>query len=536
VSVAAPPRRLPRAPVSIDFKRAAPTLIAGVLATVYVIVSPPSFDLAAHLLRAKLFRSDGFGLWNNWWYGGHHTLGYSVLFPPISALLSPQLAAGIAATGTAALFEPLARRHFGPDSWLGSAWFGAATATNLFTGRLAFAFGLLPAVGTMLALQRKRPLLACTLALITALASPVAALFAALGGAAVAIGAYIPDRDLRATAPGIGVIVAALLPVAALSVAFPEGGSEPFTLATLGPVAVVAVVTLAVLPRTEWSLRAGVAIYVVGCIVAYVVPTPVGSNAARLGDMIAGPLAALIWWRRRAAFVVATALPLLYLQWQAPIRDVYITANDPSVSASYYQPLLTFLSAQQGPPFRVEIPFTKFHWEAYDVAPQFPLARGWERQLDIKYNHLFYGGALTPATYEQWLHSMAVRFVAASDARLDYSAKRETALIDRGLPYLHLVLRTRHWRVYAVSDPRPIVQGPATLTSLGPSSLTLNARRAATILVRVRFTPYWSIETGSGCVEPDGDFTALRLRRPGTVRLSTSFALDRIRAKSARCN
>jgi hypothetical protein len=529
-AVLAPPR------LRLDLRRAAPTLIAGVLATVYVIVSPPSFDLAAHLLRAKLFSAEGFGIWNNWWYAGHHTLGYSLLFPPISAALSPQLAAGIAATGTAALFELLARRHFGADAWLGSAWFGAATATNLFTGRLAFAFGLLPAVATMLALQRRRTSLAWALAVITALASPVAALFAALGGAAAAIGAYIGDHRAANVVPGIGVVVAALLPVAALAVAFPEGGSEPFTLATLGPVAITAAAALAVLPRRESTLRAGVAIYLVGCIVAYALPTPVGSNAARLGSLVAGPLAALLWWPRRARLLTAAVVPLLYLQWQAPIRDVYITANDPSVSASYYQPLLSFLAARSGPPFRVEIPFTKFHWEAYDVAPRFPLARGWERQLDIKYNRLFYGGPLTPATYERWLHRMAVRFVAASDARLDYSAKRETALIDSGLPYLRPVLRTRHWRVYAVTGATPIVQGPATLTQLGPSSLTLRAARAATLLVRVRFTPYWAIQTGSACVAPAGDFTQLRLRKPGTVHLVTSFSLARIRSHSARCS
>ncbi len=520
----------------IDYRRAAPTVIAGVLSTVYVIVSPPSFDLAAHLLRAQLFRSEGFGLWNNWWYGGHNTLGYSVLFPPVSALLSPQLAAAIAATATAALFELLARRQFGPDAWLGATWFGAATATNLFTGRLAFAFGLLPAVGAMLALQRGRRWLACTLGVLTALASPVAALFAALGAAAFAIGAYTRERRLAATWPGVAVIVATLAPVLALSVAFPEGGSEPFRFGTLAPEVAVALVALVALPRREWTLRAGVALYLLGCIAAFAVPTPVGSNAARLGALVAGPLAAMLWWPKRARLLAATALPLLYLQWQAPIRDVYITANDPSVLASYYQPLLAFLSRQDGPPFRVEIPFTKFHWEAYDVAPRFPLARGWERQLDIKYNHLFYGGALNAASYRAWLHKMAVRYVAVSDARLDYSALRETALIERGLPYLHLVLRTPHWRVYAVSDPTPIVQGPATLTALGPDSVTVAAKRAGTVLVRVRFTPYWALASGSGCVAPAGDFTELRLRAPGTVRLVTDFSLGRIRARSARCS
>ena len=75
-------------------------------------------------------------MWNNWWYGGHHVPGYSVLFPPIAAALTPQVAAGLAACGSAALFEMLARDQFGEDAWLGALWFGAGTATNLFTGRL----------------------------------------------------------------------------------------------------------------------------------------------------------------------------------------------------------------------------------------------------------------------------------------------------------------------------------------------------------------------------------------------------------------
>jgi hypothetical protein len=519
----------------VDFKRIVPTLVAAILATVYVIVSPPSLDLAAHLLRAKLFSAEGFGIWNNWWYAGHHVPGYSVLFPPIAALLTPQLAAGLAATGTAALFEPLARRHFGARAWLGSVWFGAGTATNLFTGRLTFAFGLLPATAMALALQRRRPWLAGALAVLTGLASPVAALFAALAGSAYAVGVYVRERRVRPALAGLWVAVAALAAVLVLSVAFPEGGIEPFTLATLWPIPAIALVVTLVAPKGEWTVRAGVLMYALGCVAAYELATPVGSNAARLGPLVAGPLAALYWWQRRTTWLLAVALPLLWFQWQAPIRDVRTSANDPSVSVSYYGPLLSFLSRQSGPPFRVEIPFTKFHWETYDVAPQFPLARGWERQLDIKYNHLFYGGALTPATYQAWLHELAVRFVAVSDANLDYSAIKETALIDRGLPYLHLVLHTQHWRVYAVRDPTPIVQGAATLLALNPSSLVLRAQRPGRVLVRVRFTPYWTLGGGSGCVSPAGEFTQLTLRRAGPVQLVTSFSLGRIGAHSPRC-
>jgi hypothetical protein len=516
-------------------RRLAPTALAAVLAIVYVIVSPSSLDLAAHLLRAKLFNAEGFGLWDNWWYAGHHVPGYSVLFPPIAAVLTPQLAGAIAAVATAALFEPLVRHHFGEDAWLGALWFGAATATNLFTGRLTFAFGLLPAMGMALALQRRRTGLAVALAVVTALASPVAALFAAVAGAAYAIGAYVRERRLRPALPGIVAAVATLLPVGLLSIAFPEGGSEPFTLATLWPIPAIAIVALFVLPAREWTLRAGVILYTLGAIAAFVVATPVGSNAARLGPLFAGPLAAILWWRGHRRWLAAVALPLLWFQWQAPIRDVRTSAGDPSVSAAFYQPLLSFLDHRPGPPFRVEIPFTRFHWEAYQVAPRFPLARGWERQLDIKYNHLFYGDPLTPQTYDTWLHSLAVRYVAVPNAALDFSAHKETALIDRGLPYLTLVYRTVNWRVYAVAHPTPMVSGDARLDSLGPNSVTLSAMRPGSAMIRVRFSPYWKLSGEPGCVAPDGEFTKLTVRRPGVVKLVVSFALDRIRADSARC-
>ncbi len=386
-----------------------------------------------------------------------------------------------------------------------------------------------------LALQRRRPWLATGLAVVTALASPVAALFSALAGAADAGSRYLEQRRLRAALPGVAAIVGSLLPVAMMSIAFPEGGSEPFTLATLWPIPAVALIALLAVPKRERALRIGICLYAIGCIAAFELTTPVGSNAARLGPLVAGPLAALLWWRRHVTWLVAAALPLLWFQWQAPIRDVRTSAGDPSASAAYYQPLLSFLGRQAGPPFRVEIPFTRFHWEAYQVAPRFPLARGWERQLDIRYNKLFYSAPLNALTYDTWLHRLAVRFVAVPDATLDFSAVKEAALIDRGLPYLRLVDRTRHWRVYAVSHPTPIVEGAARLSAMGPNSVDLQALRLGTALVRIRFSPYWSLGQGAGCVAPAGDFTSLRLRRPGPVKLVMSFSLGRIGARSPRC-
>ncbi len=528
-----PVRAARAARTGLDPRRAAPVIAAGVLAAIYVIVSPPSLDLAAHLLRAKLFTAEGFGIWNNWWYGGHDVPGYSVLFPPVAAAITPQLAAALASTATAALFEALVWRRYGSDAWLGALWFGLATGTDLFTGRLTFAFGMLPAVGCALALQRRRTTVALALAVVTALASPVAALFAALAGAAHAAGRFATERSLRATVPGLATAACALVPVALLGLAFPEGGKEPFAFSTLWPIVLIAAVLVAVTDRRDWTLRAGAVLYAIACLAAYVVPSPVGSNAARLAPLVAGPVMAAVLWPRRKLLLLVLAVPLLYIQWQAPIRDVSTAAGDPSGTASYWHPLLSFLERQGGPPFRVEIPFTQFHYEAYEVAPRIPLARGWERQLDIKDNALFYDGTLSASTYHTWLHSLGVRYVAVSDASLDYSARAERVLIARGLPYLKLVLHTRHWRMYAVSDATPLSQGAATATAIGPNWVRLRATRAGTAFVRVRFTPYWSL--GDGCVQPRNGFTELTLRRPGTTNLSIRFSPGRVGSHAVRC-
>jgi hypothetical protein len=407
--------------------------------------------------------------------------------------------------------------------------------TSLFTGRLTFAFGLLPALGAAWALRRRRAGIAAALAALTALASPVDAVFVALAGVAQAAGAVLEGRGWRGALPGGGVVLASALPVLALALAFPEGGSEPFAFSALWPLVVISVAILFVVPARDIVLRGGALLYALGCVLSFAVASPLGSNVTRLGPLLAGPLAALLWWPRRKLALVTVALPLLYLQWQAPVRDVRAATGNPAVSDAYYQPLISYLSRQPGP-FRIEVPFTPFHWEAYAVAPRFPLARGWERQLDTKYNYLFYDGRLTPASYHAWLDHLAVRYVAVPDATLDYAARAEVALIDRGLAYLHLVMRTPHWRIYAVQNPTPIAQGAARLKALGANWLELQARAPGTALIRVRYSPYWAITEGSGCVARAGDFTQLEIRRAGPLRVAIRFSLTRIGATSPRCS
>src|SRR5919107_6139560 len=65
--------------------------LSSALALLMLLWSPPVGDLAAQVFRTELFESAGLAIWNGSWYGGHYTLTYSLLFPPLAALLRPQV-------------------------------------------------------------------------------------------------------------------------------------------------------------------------------------------------------------------------------------------------------------------------------------------------------------------------------------------------------------------------------------------------------------------------------------------------------------
>jgi hypothetical protein len=512
-------------------RRAEPWAIAALLAVAYVVFSPVSADLAAQVYRIDLFRAEGFTVWNGQWYAGHHTPGYSVLFPPLGALLGAHLAGALAAIAAAGLFSPLAERHFGDRSRLGVAWFALGVAAMLYTGRLAFLLGVAVGLGALLAAQRSRSSLAISLAVLTALASPISGLFLALAGVAW----WLASKQRLAA----WMTAASLAPVLVFALAFQEGGTEPFVASAFWPALVFAAVAIAVLPAEERELRIGAVLYGVALLLAFFVDTPMGGNATRLGQLFGGPVLALALVGRRQTALAVLAIPLLWWQIFPAIRDTARTAGDPSVHATYYQPLLGELARRSAgrEAGRLEIPFTRNHWEAAIVAQQMPIARGWERQLDIKYNHLFYEPGLTAKRYRRWLDRNGVTFVAVPDAPLDDAGLTEARLIATGLPYLRHVWSNADWRLYEVLNPKPLVIGPARLTTLGPESFTLDARRASSVVVRVRYSPYWSLAGGAiGCVTatPDG-WTRVWFMRAGVVQVDAAFSPRRVVSRGPRC-
>lgn len=563
--------------------RLAPTLVAAGLAIVFLAIDPRPVDLAAHTFRAELFGREGFTIWNGQWYSGHHTPGYSVLAPALGWLLGPALMGALAAVGAAALFETLARSVYGDRARLGALWFGAGSAAWLFTGRMTFLLGVAIGLAALLALERGRRVLAPLLALVCALASPVAALFLALAAVALALGRALPTRtmaprpdpsgatrhrsrlaarDLAAVRGPLAVAAFALVPPLALALAFPEGGEHPFPFSSYVAIPLLGLAALVLLPARERALRIGTALYVAGGTAAYLIATPVGGNSVRLGALFGGPVLACVVAARgdeasrsersssvaeqpqarrlpgpaRVAAVTLILAALAYWQISPAVGDVEKVSGDPATAASYYAPLNHYLGRQPGP-FRVEVPFTRSHWEAAEVAPRFALARGWERQLDTKLNPLFYDGTLDDASYERWLRENGVRFVALPDATLDSRGEREGELVARDPAYLKLRRRLRHWRVYEVVPAPSLVrnEGGARIAveRMGPDELTLGVERPGSAIVRVRWTPYWRAR--GACVERAGDWTRVRARRPGPLRLAISFAPGRVFSHGARC-
>ena len=512
----------------------APTALAAALAAVYLLIEPRAIDLAAHEYRAGLFERQGFTLWNGNWYGGHHTPAYSLLFPPLAALLGPALVGAFSVVGGSAAFDALARRHWGERAKWGSLWFAAGMSTVLWSGRLPFGMGIAIAIAALLLLHRRQRAAACGVALLASLASPVAGFFLAISGAAV---------ELTGRRRGGGAMaLAALAPIGFLSLAFPEGGWFPFHFSTFFPVVLFAAVAFVLLPSNERALRAGALIYGALGVGFYLWDTPMGANYVRLGALVGGPvLLCAVSGRRitgRAQVAIGLALAaLLVWQWSPAVRDFRKALEDPSAEAGYYDELVRFLGTLPAEPGRVEIPFTRSHWESAEVAAHVPLARGWQRQLDIGRNRIFYGGALSDLSYLAWLTEHGVRYVALPGVKPDYSSYHERGLIERDPPYLRKVWSSDEWRVYELTVPVmmavPRHGADIEMARLGEDDFELEVRRPGEALVRVRWSPYWWAD--GACVEPDGDWTRVVAERPGRLRVSMRFSPERLVERGRRC-
>jgi hypothetical protein len=503
-----------------------------------LVWNPQVGDLAAQVFRTELFQHAGLAIWNGSWYGGHYTLTYSFLFPPLASLLGPQLVGTLSVVASSYFFDRLVRDRWGTPARWATLWFAAGVVTLLADGQLTFALGVACGLAALRCLQVRRDKLAFAAAAACALSSPVAAAFLA---GIVLVGVAERGRPVNRVAVGAAAIALGL--VLLPNLAFPEPGQFPFAFSSYLAIPLFcggAIFVTRGLGEEERQLRWALIGYVLAATVLLLAPNPLGGNAVRLGALFGGPVLAAVMLARRprlSAFsVVVLSLAMaggLYWQVTASVSQIARSVGDPSTSREYFQPAAHWLRAHGGSGVRVEVPPTANHWESAYLATQFELARGWLRQLDTTRDDIFYDNEsrLTAAAYEHWLHRNAISYVALPDAPLDYSSVAERRLILSAPNYLELRWSSPHWRIYAVRNPQPLVEpmGAAAAHTLwvGRQSFGLDVTRPGDFLIRVNFTPYWSISRGAGCLLRHGEWTVAHASHPGILRVSADFSLGR---------
>ena len=515
-------------------RRAPAWTITAALGLCYVIAAPPSADLAAASYRSQPVRARGFTLWDNSWYGGHHLPAYSVLAPALGWLIGPLALAAVSMTVAAALFAALIEGRFpAPAVRIAGVWFALGAAIGLLASRVPFDLGLAIGLGSLVLAQRGRRGPALVLAVVCALASPVAGAFLALAALAWALGGGMAapaadaggggaraDRGADAGLPGRGLAAVrglGLLPGA------------------VGVLVIAAVIE----PR---AARAADRRAAVCGRAGRLLPDPharSGGNIDRLGALVAGPIAACVLAgttvRRGRAAARARAVPVL-LAGERPRGGLRLGRRRPGRARLLLHARCSASCERSGVgysarPARIEVVPTRDHWEARFVAPHVAIARGWERQLDIYRNGLFY--AQRPADRGA-LPRVAVRRGDRLRRALRCAARLLRARPRRGslrsgspgrLPARSVALGSTG----ACSRCRQRVRWRGARGADAARNRLLHAQRAGgrdAIRCACASRSYWALSQGRGCVrEAPGGWTRIEASRAGSLHVVISFSL-----------
>lgn len=544
----------------------APTLLAIALAVMSRTLGWEGVDYAAQTYRVDSFSAHGFVLWDPSWYAGNLPFGYSVLFPAVGAVVGIGAAAVLSAAVATFCFDRITTRLFGDRPW--GVWiFSVSMLLPVAIGQLTYLSGAAVASAAILSLvaalvpapdARKnieRWLLwagAVVLGIVSALLSPLAAAFLVL----VAILFATRAKGLRAASFALCVVTSVV--VVLLGLTFPAIGTFPFSFLNLVEVEILCVGLLLPWVGAHPTVRAGAALYGLASLVSFVVPSAVGGDAFRLLETLGVPLVACYLLRPRDGhrsldddsktqglkdsernslgsalgaranpLVALLLLPLLVFQWIPISTVVGLADSDPAARPSFYRPLLAQLDSKDSRGLqRVEVVPELHHWESVYIASRFPLARGWERQLDIGYNPIFYdSGVLTPARYRRWLLNTGVTWVALPNAPLDYAGTAEATLLrSNRIEGLDLVWSDKDWRLWRVRRSPGLVSGPGSLLSMGPDRVVLDIKGAGRLLVRIHYTEVLSPTQPWACTErAGGGWTAVESRRTGRLSLQAGL-------------
>lgn len=451
--------RLLRHPVTIATAAAAVTHLLWVL-----FFANSGGDLAAQDAWAEFVGRHPGTAYNLAWYGGMHPVSYSVVSPYLMSLLGVRTTMMIAGTVSAALTALILVRVRAVRNPLACSLAGAfAYLCNALSGRVTFGLGMMFAVGATAAVfcwpyrwrykRWAKAAVAAPLAGLATASSPVAGLFLGVVAAALFLNKRRPGAYALGLAPVAVVALSAWL--------FPFSGTQPMSVATLSLPFIFSVLVFVLVPRDWKTVRTAAAVYGVGTLLTYFIDSQIGSNITRMAMLFAGVvfLAALPYTaprsRRWYALIIAFTGLNFWIGFKS-VDDIVRTA--PTASwARELAPLVNELQQVGAERGRVEVVPASSHREASALAPYVNLARGWNRQADMKRNPLFYDDTLDSANYRQWLDRWAVHYVVLPTGTPDSNgAVQEAQLVDGGLPYLKPVWSDANWRLFEVDGPVPL--------------------------------------------------------------------------------
>ena len=521
------------------------TTLVGALVLAF---GPPGVDRAAHVYHTNEFAAHGWRVWNNYWYAGRYELlNYSILFYPIAAVVGLQAVVLASLAGGSAAFALLMRRVAPPaGAALPALTFAVTWPSVLLAGQYPFALGTAFAVTCVLLLVSRHYLTGLLAALAAVASNPLSFLLLTVVLAGIAVGARQRIvRSRRSKVAAIGLLILVISEAIVLRL-FPIEGRFPFPLIDLGGVLLLGVVGCAV-ARRDAALRGVFMMYSLAAVGVYLYPGGVGGNFERLAIYWPVPLLLLAYvrqgrrlrWTAGVVLVVAACLQVL------PMARTFAGGlGERANNAEFWSGAIGYLRAHQDPNYRIEVVATWGHWESYHLAREgFPLTRGWFRQDDFPINTPLYAGSLDTASYRRWLNSLAVSYVVVPRDELDYSSRREAALIPaaRREGWLRFEYGDAHVDIFRVRAPTSMLTldyatGPTTDTLYPPgvlrfaaTSLSLWLPSAGVYDLRVRYTPFWvTDEPDRFCIAPGGPgLTRIVAARGGPITLDFDLTLAR---------
>ncbi|MCX5111363.1 MFS transporter [Streptomyces sp. NBC_00378] len=494
-------QRLLRHPVTITTAVAAVTHVLW-----FFFFANSGGDIAAQDAWAEFVGRHPGTAYNLAWYGGMHPVSYSVVSPYLMSVLGVRTTMMVVGTVSAALTALILVRVRAVRNPLACSLAGAfAYLCNALSGRVTFGLGMMFAVGATAAVfcwpyrwrykRWAKAAVAAPLAALATASSPVAGLFLGVVAAALFLNKRRPGAYALGLAPVAVVALSAWL--------FPFSGTQPMSIATLSLPFLFSVLVFVLVPRDWKTVRTAAAVYGVGTLLTYVIDSQIGSNITRMAMLFAGVvlLAALPYTtprsRRWYALVVAFVGLNFWIGFKG-VDDIVRTA--PTASwARELAPLVNELQEVGAERGRVEVVPASSHREASALAPYVNLARGWNRQADMKRNPLFYDDTLDSANYRQWLDRWAVHYVVLPKGRPDATgAVQEAQLVDKGLPYLKPVWSDTNWRLFEVDSPVPLADPPATVDEAGADELTIHVKTPGRILIRIPYSPWLAVVDSEG--------------------------------------